>query len=191
MSLTGDNLEWRRNKVLELSSQGHTQSEIARTLHVTQPTVNKDLSYIRKQAQENLQKHVQETLPHEYQKCMVGINQVLKISWDIVNNDSTNNNNRLQALSLINDCNKYKMDLTTNGVVINDAIKFVQNSKEKLTMSKEEDDKESKEPDYEDDKDTDLEEEEQEKDTTSRLSNVNQSFDKLMKQIFFVLLLII
>ena len=41
----------------------------------------------------------------------------------------------LQALALINDCNKYKMDLTTNGVVITDAIKFVQTNKEKLTMS--------------------------------------------------------
>jgi hypothetical protein len=30
---------------------------------------------------------------------------------------------RLQALSLINDCYKYIMDLTTNGVVITDAIK--------------------------------------------------------------------
>jgi hypothetical protein len=42
------------------------------------------------------------------------------------------------------------MDLTTNGVVITDAIKFVQTNKEKLTMSKE-DDKESKEPDYDKD----------------------------------------
>ena len=40
------------------------------------------------------------------------------------------------------------MDLTTNGVVITDAIKFVQTNKEKLTGSKEEDGKESKEPDY-------------------------------------------
>jgi hypothetical protein len=55
---------------------------------------------------------------------------------------------RLQALSLINDCYKYIMDLTTNGVVITDAIKFVQINKEKLSMSSKEDDKESKEPDY-------------------------------------------
>jgi hypothetical protein len=41
----------------------------------------------------------------------------------------------LQALALINDCNKYKMDLTTNGVVITDAIKFVQTNKEKLSLS--------------------------------------------------------
>ena len=43
-----------------------------------------------------------------------------------------------QALALINDCNKYKMDLTTNGVVITDGIKFVQTNKEKLTSTKRE-----------------------------------------------------
>jgi hypothetical protein len=101
---------------------------------------------------------------------MVGINQVLKICWEIVNksrnvnNDNVNgqtvtttdNKTVLQALALINDCNKYKMDLTTNGVVITDAIKFVQTNKEKLTtMSGKEDNdgKESKEPDYDEDKD--------------------------------------
>ena len=97
---------------------------------------------------------------------MVGINQVLKICWEIVNKSRNMNNDNgqtvtitdnkivLQALALINDCNKYKMDLTTNGVVITDTIKVVQTSKEKLTMSAtEEDDKESKEPDYDEDKD--------------------------------------
>ena len=32
----------------------------------------------------------------------------------------------LQALALINDCYRYIMDLTKSGVVITDAIKFVQ-----------------------------------------------------------------
>ncbi len=81
---------------------------------------------------------------------MVGINQVLKICWEIVNksrnvdNDNGNgqtmtvidNKTVLQALALINDCNKYKMDLTTNVFVITDAIKFVQTNKEKLTSNK-------------------------------------------------------
>jgi hypothetical protein len=76
---------------------------------------------------------------------MTGINQVLKICWDIVNksrnvdnydgNGQTttviDNKTVLQALALINECNKYKMDLATNGVVITDAIKFVQTNKEK------------------------------------------------------------
>ena len=47
------------------------------------------------------------------------------------------------------------MDLTTNGVVITDAIKFVHTNKEKLTMSTKDENngKESKEPDYEEDRD--------------------------------------
>ena len=69
------------------------------------------------------------------------------------------------------------MDLTTNGVVITDAIKFVQTNKEKLTMSTKEDNngsKESKEPDYED-KDQ-LEEKQEEK--TGEL-NENETTDQV------------
>ena len=41
------------------------------------------------------------------------------------------------------------MDLTTNGVIITDAIKFVQNSKDKVNQSSSsQEDEESKEPDY-------------------------------------------
>jgi predicted transcriptional regulator len=171
LSSSVNSLEWRRSKVLELSSQGHSQPEIARILQISQPTVNRDIGYLRGQARQNLQKHIQDKLPEEYQNCMTGINQVLKICWEIVNksrnlnNDNgqtvtiTDNKTTLQALALINDCNKYKMDLTTNGVVITDAIKFVQTNKEKL-MSK--DDKESKEPDYEEDKDQLAEKQEEE-----------------------------
>jgi hypothetical protein len=171
---TDKQIQWRRTKVLELSSQGNTQSDIAKTLHVGEATISRDISSLRQQAQINLRTHINYKLPEEYQNCMVGINQVLKICWEIVNksrnvdNDNGNgqtmtvidNKTVLQALALINDCNKYKMDLTTNGVVITDAIRFVQTNKEKL-MSKEVDGKESEEPDYEEDKDQ-LEEKQEE-----------------------------
>ena len=39
---------------------------------------------------------------------------------------------KLQALSLANDCYKYKMDLLTNASVLSDAIRFVENSRDKL-----------------------------------------------------------
>ena len=63
---------------------------------------------------------------------MVGINQVLNMAWSIVNKSVVDDKTRLQALALINDCNKYKMDLTTNGVVITDAIKYVQGKMDHL-----------------------------------------------------------
>jgi hypothetical protein len=75
---------------------------------------------------------------------------------------------RLQALSLINDCYKYIMDLTTNGVVITDAIKFVQTNKEKLTTTistQKDNGKESKEPHYDEDENRNQLEEKQEEET--------------------------
>jgi hypothetical protein len=157
--------------VLGLSSQGHNQSEIATIMQVGISTINRDAIYLRQQAQDNLKIHVQQNLPEEYQRCLTGMNQVLKLSWQIANNNAKQNSHdhndnintittgddrtRLQALSLINDCYKYIMDLTTNAVVITDAIKFVQTNKEKLSMSTKEEDKdskESKEPNYDDDK---------------------------------------
>jgi hypothetical protein len=33
---------------------------------------------------------------------------------------------RLQALALINDCNKYRTELVTNGVIVNDSLRIVQ-----------------------------------------------------------------
>jgi hypothetical protein len=186
----GKMVDWRRNKVQQLLVRGYSQWDVAEELQIDQSTVSRDVQYLRQQAQANLQKHIQQKLPEEYQRCLIGMNQVLKLSWQIANNITSKQNNqgyndnintittgddrtRLQALSLINDCNKYKMDLTTNGVVITDAIKFVQTNKEKLTVSTRENDKESKEPDYDEDKDQ-LEEKQQEK--TGEKETANKVF---------------
>jgi hypothetical protein len=117
----------------------------AEELQIDQSTVSRDVQYLRQNAQANLQKHIQQKLPEEYQRCLTGMNQVLKLSWQIANNNTrqggqehNDNSNlvttgddrtRLQALSLINNCYKYIMDLTINGVVITDAIKFVQTTR--------------------------------------------------------------
>jgi LPS O-antigen subunit length determinant protein (WzzB/FepE family) len=83
--------------------------EMASKLQIGKGTVTNDLLYLKKQAQENLKNHIQEDLTYEYQKCMTGINQVLKMAWPIVSKD-IDNKTKLDALRLINDCNKYKMD---------------------------------------------------------------------------------
>lgn len=132
LNTTVNNLEWRRSKVLELSSQGYTQSEIAKILQVSQPSVNRDLTYLAKQAQENLKTHIQHTLPLEYKRCLNGINQVLKQAWRISQSQDTKKEERLAALSLVNNCYKFIMDLTTNGVVITDAIRYVQGQMDHL-----------------------------------------------------------
>jgi hypothetical protein len=73
-----------------------------------------------------LKYHIQERLPAEYLKCQKGINQGLKMAWNMIITDSVNQSNKLQALSLISECYRYQMDLATNGIIITDSLKYVQ-----------------------------------------------------------------
>ena len=124
-------MEWRRNKVLELSSQGFTQSDIATVLHVTQPTVNKDLVHIRQQAQENLQKHIHETVPEEYQKCMIRMKRNLKQTLEIAESGA-DPKTKLQARAIVTDIYRYIMDLCTNSGIVSEAMKYVTQTQEKI-----------------------------------------------------------
>jgi hypothetical protein len=120
-----DHLEWRRNMVLELISQGRTEREVAQILKVGNGTVHRDIAFLNKQAHDNLNYHINHKVPEQYQRCCNGLEQVLKMAWNIVITESNNQSNKLQALSLISEIYRHQMDLATNGVVITDAIKYV------------------------------------------------------------------
>jgi DeoR/GlpR family transcriptional regulator of sugar metabolism len=67
-------VEWRRNKVQELASQGYNQSEISRTLQISQSTINRDIAYLRQQAKSNIKRYIDERLPEEYENCWIKCN---------------------------------------------------------------------------------------------------------------------
>ncbi|MGB0027274.1 MAG: HTH domain-containing protein, partial [Nitrososphaeraceae archaeon] len=58
-----DKLEWRRNKVQELLVKGNNHYEIANILHVSRPTITRDIEYLRQQAKSNIRKYIDEKLP--------------------------------------------------------------------------------------------------------------------------------
>jgi hypothetical protein len=102
---------------------------------------------------------------------MTGINRILRLTWEIAEKP-TDDKIKLQAFAQLNEGYKFKMDLTTNGIVVTDAIKYVQNQMnhlnetgKKLLKEEEresEESKESAEPDYDEEEEL---EEGQEKDT--------------------------
>jgi hypothetical protein len=127
-----EQIDWRRAKLLEMLSKGETnQSEIARKLQVDKSVICKDVAVIRKQAQENLQHHIHEVVPEEYQKCMVGMKRNLKQTLEI-RDSASDPKTKLQAAAIANDCYRYIMDLCTNAGIVSDALKFVQRKKEQL-----------------------------------------------------------
>ena len=153
-------IEWGRDKVQELCSKGYSQREISHMLQVGLATVNRDISYLRDQAKDNIKKYIDERLPEEYEKCLVGLNAITREAWNAAH-QTEDKREKIQALSLAKDCYSMKMDLLTNATVVDDAIRFVSKKsidKAELTSSNNEGDKEAKEPDYHEDKDQ-LEEE--------------------------------
>jgi hypothetical protein len=122
-----DRIDWRRSKVLELSSQGYNQRHIASILQASVGIVNKDLSYLRKEAKENIRKYIEEKLPEEYEKCLVGLTAILKEAWN-TSQQTEDKREKIQALSLAKECYSMKLDLLTNATVVDDAIRFVSSS---------------------------------------------------------------
>jgi hypothetical protein len=143
-------VQWRRDKVQELSSQGYNQSEISRILQTSQPTINRDITYLRQQAKDNIKRYIDERLPEEYEKCLVGLTAITKEAWNTAH-DTEDKREKIQALSLAKECYSMKLDLLTNATVVDDAIRFV--SKKSIDKADNEDDKESSEPDYDEDND--------------------------------------
>jgi hypothetical protein len=119
-------VEWRRAKVLEIMSKGETnQSEIARILHVDRSIVCRDVAHLKQQAKENIARYVDERLPEEYEKCLVGLNSILKEAWSMSQTDDSVRGDKIKALTLAKDCYAMKLELLTNATVVDDAIRFV------------------------------------------------------------------
>jgi predicted transcriptional regulator len=163
---SSSSLEWRRSKVQELASQGYNQSEISRILQISQSTINRDLSYLRQQAKTNIKRYIDERLPEEYEKCMVGLTAILKEAWN-TSQQTEDKREKIQALSLAKECYSMKLDLLTNATVVDDAIRFVsQKSKDNeklkafLDNTSEGNKEEPRETNYDEDNNVQIEEEE-------------------------------
>jgi DeoR/GlpR family transcriptional regulator of sugar metabolism len=165
-----EQLEWRRAKVMELLSKGESnQSEIARMLRVDKSIICRDITYLRQQAKHNIKRYIDEKLPEEYEKCLVGLTSITREAWNTAQN-TEDKREKLQALSLAKECYSMKLELLTNATVVDDAIRFVSDrSKDNLKPSTEGDKEESNEPDY--DEDRDRLEEDQEEETENVTTN--------------------
>jgi hypothetical protein len=91
---------------------------------VSNGTVNRDLSLLRHQAKTNIKRYIDERLPEEYEKCMVGLTAILRETWT-TSQQTEDKREKIQALSLAKECYSMKLDLLTNATVVDDAIRFV------------------------------------------------------------------
>jgi hypothetical protein len=115
-------------------------------LQVDKSIICRDIAYLRQQAKEKIRKYIDERLPEEYEKCMIGLNAILREAWNIFQT-AEDKREKIQALSLAKECYSMKLDLLTNVTVVDDAIRFVSQK--------------SKEPDYNEDEELEEKQEEE------------------------------
>jgi hypothetical protein len=79
---------------------------------------------LRNEAKANIRWYIDERLPEEYEKCLVGLNAITREAWNTANN-TEDMREKIQALSLAKECYSMKLELLTNTTVVDDAIRFV------------------------------------------------------------------
>lgn len=112
-----DNVELRRHIVQSMLIRGNTQWEIAEYLGVSQPTVNRDIQWLRSVAKKELKDMLEKKVPEEYYRYLVSIDEVLRKTWEIALS-AFDEKIRLDALQFVIECSKHKMDVIMNPPVL-------------------------------------------------------------------------
>jgi predicted transcriptional regulator len=101
---------WRRNKVKDLLARGYHQHEIANTLHISQPTISRDIHYIQKEMRKSAENYG-EHLFEVYRNNLLGLDEMIKKLWTIVDSPKTDSKEKIKAITLIGQCYKERFEL--------------------------------------------------------------------------------
>lgn len=115
-----EQIQWRRNKVLELTSK--EGREIGSGLQIAPPIAYRNIAYLNQHAKQNLSMYIDELLPAEYRKCLIGITAVLHVlheSWNTAASAEAEGDRRdkMQALSLAKERYAMKLDLLSSATI--------------------------------------------------------------------------
>jgi len=125
-------IDIRRERVLELASQGLSQTEIAFKINCSQALVSLDLQFLKCQAASNIKTWVDELIPLEFNKTIAGYNLIIKTAWQAAQNDNVDVRDRLAALQLLASAYEQKMNMMSNSTLIDKAVQKINNMKKEL-----------------------------------------------------------
>jgi predicted transcriptional regulator len=103
-------IEWRRNKVKDLVIRGHSQYEISNILHISQPTISRDINNIYRDSKKRRLDSVNESY-FELRNTLAGLTELVKKSWTIVDDSKAGKKERIKAMSLILQCYNKRLEL--------------------------------------------------------------------------------
>jgi hypothetical protein len=131
-------IDWRRHKVLELLSNGYSEREIESIMStgkddISDTTVHRDIQWLKLQARDKLRKHVDEVMPLEYQKCLVGLEQTIKQLTKVIEDHDVkvkDPRDLISAISTRMQAYKFKAEVLDSGSAVDHAIALVERQKQ-------------------------------------------------------------
>jgi predicted transcriptional regulator len=121
-------MAWRRNKVKELLARGYRQYDIANTLHISQPTISRDIHYIQaetRKSAENYDKHNFEV----YRNNLLGLDEMIKKLWTIADSPKTDSKEKIKVIVLIGGYYRERLELIKHGPRLIEQIKHADRMK--------------------------------------------------------------
>jgi transcriptional regulator len=93
---TKTQLEWRRIKVLELLSQGHSQIEIAKQLQVSKDIINRDVRLMRHESFENMKDYTTRQLPLQLKVFIKALEDAIQTYWKL-SQEASDDRDKIEA----------------------------------------------------------------------------------------------
>ncbi|HEY7079683.1 MAG TPA: hypothetical protein VH500_08280 [Nitrososphaeraceae archaeon] len=128
-------IAWRRSKVRELLIRRYAQYEIASLLHISQPTISRDIRYIQKEIKkstDNYGEHLFET----YRNTLLGLDEAIKNLWTIVDSGKTDAKEKLKAITLMRELYKERLDLIRSELSLLHQKKYMEDEKDPYHLNK-------------------------------------------------------
>jgi predicted transcriptional regulator len=123
-------IDWRRNKVRELLIRGYSQYEISNTLHLSQPTISRDIGFIRKQnTSAEKRKNLAYRYYYEQQNALDGVGELMKNLWLIIDNPKIQVKERMKAMNLIMHCYYMRSKLLKSDAINKEFLDYTEKVK--------------------------------------------------------------
>src|SRR5829696_1478960 len=113
----------RRQQVWIMLCKGMQQKDVANTLNVSEATVTLDIKALQDKSEQSLNTLAKKTLPYMYEKCIDGINEIIKECWTIYNANKEDSPeilplHKISALRLAKDSNSALFELVSQGPTV-------------------------------------------------------------------------
>ena len=117
-------IDWRRQKILELASNGFSNREISTQLKIPHATVDRDIIVLRKEAKEQISEYITHQVPFEYKKTLAGLEGIIKHMSNLITN-TQDTKEIIQATSIKMQAYNMKMEMVAGANLVEEAIDLV------------------------------------------------------------------